>query len=543
VHGDDDAHVLAEIAGGETVGEMALLSSERRSATVYAVRDCVLARLDGHAFHQLLEHHPRVLRRISGLLVQRLRSRETAAPGAGAPVRTIAIVPATAGVPAGVFARGLADALARQHQTLHLSLEHRADRGGAYTVDWLNQQEAQHRFVVYEADYGVTQWALRAVRQADHVVFVAMAAEPPGAGEIERHLASEWSRTHAPRCSLVLVRAPGQRASTRDHLHGRNVECHYHVDLDAQDDYARLARCLTGRGVGLVLGGGGARGFAHLGVLRALEEIGVPVDWVAGTSSGAIIAALAALRMPYAQAHEGCRRDFSSLWDPTLPLLALLKGRRVHDRLERAFGALQIEDLPLPFFCVSTNLSRSAQIVHTHGPLARAIRASLSLPGILPPVGIDGDLHVDGGLVNNLPVDIMRARPEIGVVIAVDVSPDVEMRAPDELPDSLSGWHVLGRRLAAFPRRDSLPGIMSLLARSSVVASAYWTRERKTAQAASLYLRIPVADFRLLAFDRVDEIAQRGYDWTREKVRLWWGGQGEPPTSPSPIRGEGRGEG
>jgi predicted acylesterase/phospholipase RssA len=102
---------------------------------------------------------------------------------------------------------------------------------------------------------------------------------------------------------------------------------------------------------------------------------------------------------------------------------------------------------------------------------------------------------------------------------------------------------VLGRRLAAFPRRDSLPGIMSLLARSSVVASAYWTRERKTAQAASLYLRIPVADFRLLAFDRVDEIAQRGYDWTREKVRLWWGGQGEPPTSPSPIRGEGRGEG
>jgi predicted acylesterase/phospholipase RssA/CRP-like cAMP-binding protein len=518
---------LADIALGETVGEMALLSSERRSATVYAVRDSVLARLSADSFRSLVERHPRVLQRISALLVQRLRRRDLLQQAERAPIRTIGVVPVGNG-PGAAFALGLARALALHEHTLHVSTAHARRSGaadGVLTAEWLNQQELSHRFVVYEADPGPTEWTLRAVRQSDHVVFVADARATGQPGDIEAHLAREWSQSRAPRCSLVLTHATGELPATQDWLRGRHVGRHYHVDLDSQSDFQRLARCLTGRGIGLVLGGGGARGFAHLGVLRALEEAGVPVDWIGGTSSGAIIGALAARRVPHAQAQEQCRRDFSSLWDPTLPLLSLLTGRRVHDRLQQACGTLDIEDLPLPFFCVSTNLSRSAQVVHERGSLSRAIRASLSLPGVLPPVSIDGDLHVDGGLVNNLPVDIMRARPEIGTIIAVDVSPDVEMSAPPDLPDVVSGWQVLGRRIGAFPRRDVLPGIMTLLARSSVVASAYWTRERRTAQAASLYLRIPVADLRLMAFDRVDEIAQRGYEWTREKVRLWWGGQ------------------
>jgi predicted acylesterase/phospholipase RssA len=516
---------LSDIAVGETVGEMALLSSERRSATVYAVRDSVLTRLSADSFRSLVERHPRVLLRISALLVQRLRRRDALQPVEHAPVRTIGVVPLGDG-PAGAFALGLTRALASHDGTLHLSAVHARSAGdGALAAAWLNEQERSHRFVVYEADRGPTEWTMRAVRQSDHVVFVADAGTAAQTSDIEMHLAREWSQSRAPRCSLVLTHAAGELPATRDWLRGRPAGRHYHVDLDSPRDFQRVARCLTGRGIGLVLGGGGARGFAHLGVLRALDEAGVPVDWIGGTSSGAIIGALAARGMSHTQALEQCRRDFSSLWDPTLPLLSLLTGRRVHERLLGAFGALEIEDLPLPYFCVSTNLSRSAQVVHERGPVARAIRASLSLPGVLPPVSIDGDLHVDGGLVNNLPVDVMRACPEIGTIIAVDVSPDVEMSAPPDLPAVVSGWQVLGRRIGAFPRRDGLPGIMTLLARSSVVASVYWTRERKTAQAASLYLRIPVADLRLMAFDRVDDIEQRGYDWTREKVRLWWGGQ------------------
>jgi predicted acylesterase/phospholipase RssA len=292
--------------------------------------------------------------------------------------------------------------------------------------------------------------------------------------------------------------------------------------MDAPGDFERLARCLAGTAIGLVLGGGGARGFAHLGVLRALAESGVPVDWVGGTSIGGIIAALVAQGVQPEEALARCRRHFQSLRDPTLPLVALLAGRRIRARLEDAFGGIAIEDLPLPYFCVSTNLTRAAQALHERGPLARAIRASISLPGILPPMRLDADLHVDGGLVNNLPIDVMAGKPEIGAVIAVDVGAELEMGAPAGFEPELSGWRVLWERFAPRPGRARPPTIMSVLTRSSFVASVYWARERHTAEQASLYLRVPVADLRLLAFERIDDIAARGYDATREAIRAWW---------------------
>jgi predicted acylesterase/phospholipase RssA len=159
---------------------------------------------------------------------------------------------------------------------------------------------------------------------------------------------------------------------TEAFLAAREVDCHYHASADRADDFARLARCLTGTGVGLVLGGGGARGFAHLGVLRALAEAQVPIDWVGGTSVGAIIAALVAQRLAPDEALAQCKAHFSSLRDPTLPVVALLTGRRIRQRLEHVFGAAAIEDLALPYLCVSTNLSRAAQMVHERGPLVPA---------------------------------------------------------------------------------------------------------------------------------------------------------------------------
>jgi NTE family protein len=297
----------------------------------------------------------------------------------------------------------------------------------------------------------------------------------------------------------------------------------YHVDAGQAADFTRLARALTGASVGLVLGGGGARGFAHLGVLRALAEAGVSIDWVGGTSIGAIIAALVARGFAPDEALACCKEHFAALRDPTLPVVALLAGRRIRAKLERVFGAVAIEDLALPYLCVSTNLSRAGQTVHERGALVHAIRASIALPGVLPPVSVGEDLHVDGGLVNNLPIDVMVAKPEIGAVIAVDVSAEVEMRAPPGGEIDASGWRMLWERMHPGAARSELPSIMSLLTRSALVASVYWARERHTAEAASLYLRVPMADMRLLAFDRIDEIAARGYAATRDAIRAWSG--------------------
>jgi predicted acylesterase/phospholipase RssA/CRP-like cAMP-binding protein len=537
---DDTAggeRALNEIGAGGIVGEMALLSAERRSATVLAVRDSLLARLPAAAFHRLIERQPAVLRRISALLSERLRTQSAAAGRPRAVVRTLAVVPADPRCDAAGFARQLAAALSLQGGTLHLDArgvdralgrdgiarcaEH--DPASPRLVQWLNEQELAHRFVLYETDPELSGWTERAVRQADRVVFVAAAGSPVEPGEVERSLAARWRGARAPRRGLVLLRDPGAPApdGTAAFLATREIDCHYHVSMDRAEDFARLARCLTGTGIGLVLGGGGARGFAHLGVLRALAEAQVPIDWVGGTSVGAIIAALVAQRLTPDAALAQCKAHFSSLRDPTLPVVALLTGRRIRQKLERVFGEAAIEDLWLPYLCVSTNLSRAAQTVHERGPLVRAIRASIALPGVLPPVGLGEDLHVDGGLVNNLPIDVMAAKPEIGTVLAVDVSAEVEMRAPAGRELEASGWRLLWERLQGRTARGELPSIMSLLTRSALVASVYWTRERRAVEAASLYLRIPMADLRLLAFERIDEIVARGYAAAREAIGAW----------------------
>jgi predicted acylesterase/phospholipase RssA len=115
----------------------------------------------------------------------------------------------------------------------------------------------------------------------------------------------------------------------------------------------------------------------------------------------------------------------------------------------------------------------------------------------------------------------MAAKPEIGTVLAVDVSAEVEMRAPSDRDLEVSGWRMLWERIHPGAARSEMPSIMSLLTRSALVASVYWTRERRAAEAASLYLRIPMADLRLLAFDRIDEIVARGYEATRDAIRAW----------------------
>jgi predicted acylesterase/phospholipase RssA len=538
----DGAQTLNEVGAGETLGEMALLSGESRSASVRAVRDSLLARLPAAAFNRLVQRHPSVLRRITGHLVDRLR-RHNAVPERGqSGARTLAIVPAGAHASIEGFVRQVVAALGAHGPTAHLDRA-RVDRAlgrdgiaecaetetdSVRLVDWLNEHELSHRFVVYEGTPAAARWTERAERQADHVVFVATAGSDCDTSGIERYLADRAPGAHGSRASLVLLRPTGSipPAGTASVLDRCRPDAHYHVAMDSPADFARLARCLAGAGIGLVLGGGGARGFAHLGVLRALAEAGVPVDWVGGTSIGAIIAALVAQRVSPAAAHALCRRHFRALRDPTLPLVSLLAGRRIRARLHDAFGELAIEDLPLPYLCVSTNLSRAAQAVHCRGPLVRAIRASISLPGILPPVRLETDLHVDGGLVNNLPIDVMAARPEIGAVIAVDVSTDLEMSAPPGFEPELSGWRVLWDRFNPRAGRARAPTIMSVLTRSSFVASVYWARERRTAELASLYLRVPVADMRLLAFERIDDIAVRGYEATAQPIQEWWTARG-----------------
>jgi predicted acylesterase/phospholipase RssA len=359
------------------------------------------------------------------------------------------------------------------------------------------------------------------------------AAEGPAAGEIVRSLAGRWSVEGSPRRTLVLMQDPSiaEPSGTAAWLALHDVDQHLHVRRGSEPDLERVGRLLAGRGVTLVLGGGGARGYAHVGVVRAMEELGIPIDMVAGTSMGAMVAALVARGRRATQIEDGFA-ELGGLLDVTLPLVSIASGARIQRAIEDTHGRLQIEDTWLPFFCVSTNLTQAEPVIHRRGSLAHALRASASLPGILPPVHEDGDLLIDGGLLDTLPVGVMRTLNDGGRVIAVDVSPSVDVAAGGPFADHLSGWATLWQRLRHPRRPRPVPGIAELLQRTVAVPGLF-LRGQLPAAAPDLLIQPPVGRWRMLDLGRVRPIAASGYAGSIEQLRAWWAGQGASRTNPS----------
>jgi len=252
-----------------------------------------------------------------------------------------------------------------------------------------------------------------------------------------------------------------------------------------------------------------------------MEEIGIPIDIVGGTSMGAIIGGGIAMQFDSQKILATCKQYFSALFDYTLPIASLIKGRKIRSTLESVFGEGRIEDLWLPYFCVATNLTQADQVVHRRGPVVEAIRSSMSLPGILLPCYHDGDLLVDGGIVNDLPIDVMRSVFKGNSVIAVDVEPKRDLTVNTEFATEISGWALLMNRLNPFTKTVEIPSIHNVLIRSATLASIY-TRNRLMEQdPPDLYMQLPVEDWGTLAFDAIDDIVARGYEASLPRLQTW----------------------
>jgi predicted acylesterase/phospholipase RssA len=256
-------------------------------------------------------------------------------------------------------------------------------------------------------------------------------------------------------------------------------------------------------------------------VLRALEEAGVPIDTVGGTSVGAVMGALYALGMDHAERVERAVTAFTRsgrLVSPTLPLVALSSGRRVDRLLAEHLGSVNIEDLPLGFFCVSASLTRAEEVIHERGPLWPAARASLSLPGIFPPVYAAGDLLVDGAALNDLPVDVMRVRLGSGCVVAVDLSPDVEPLNTAPFAHGLSGWQVLRAHLNPFGTPRPVPNVVDILSRSTGLSQIRRRRAALAGDGIDLLLHPPIAALGALDFKGGVALIEAGYRYAADAL-------------------------
>jgi NTE family protein/lysophospholipid hydrolase len=390
-------------------------------------------------------------------------------------------------------------------------------------IAWLDEQEALHRFTLYEAAASVSPWVERCLRQADLIVLVAQAGTDPRLSEMATVLLRGTDVSTAPRRSLVLLHPSGhqQPVGTAEWLAVWQVPIHHHLRWDTPADFERLARFVAGRAIGLVLSGGGVRGTAHIGAIRALKEAGIPIDFVGGTSMGALIAAAYAYGWDEETMLHSSRALVRALFDYTVPLVSLSTGRRFANTFKRLFGDTHIEDMWLPFFCVSANLTRADLMIHCSGLVWQAVRASGGLPGVLPPVVHNGDLLVDGAVLNNLPIDVMRRLCEGGTVIAVDVSPPVDLAENSPYGDSLSGWRVLWSKLNPFATRLKLPNLVMLLQRTGELGSIHSRKTQIRQGSADLYIRPPVEHFDLIDAKPMVQIAEHGYRAAKEAIAAW----------------------
>lgn len=534
---DGTLRVIAEVGRSEVIGEMGVLTGEPRSATVLAARDSELLMLSRAAFDRLVERRPVVLRQLAKTNINRLRDTIQAKPVRNT-VATIAVVPLHPGLPVPTLAQRLAEACASYGPTLYLnrtildsylyegaSDALQGDGESRRVIAWLNDRETEQRFVIYDADPAPTAWTMRCIRQSDRVLLVGDADADPAPTEIEKRAIEADASAATPRQDLVLLHLTGRRRprATGRWLERRHVHTHYHVDPQVEEDMRRLAQRLIGQGVGLVLGGGGARGFAHIGVLRALREAGIPITIVGGASSGALVAAQYAMGWDIDTIFERNRQLIvteKNLIDYTIPIVSLLSARKFTHLIDAMFGDRQIEDLWLEYFCVSSNLTRAELEVHRRGHLARYVRASCSIPGVVPPLLNHGDLLVDGGVLNMLPVDVMNGMCDGGPVIAVDVSGQFDLSKPYHFGESVSGLELIVSRINPFARTKlRAPNLVSIMLRTAELSSV---REQGVqARRADLFLNPPVAQFGVLDLKCLDTFVDVGYRYASEKIAEW----------------------
>lgn len=455
-----ESQFLGVIRPGEPAGEMSLISGAPHSGHVVALRDSEIFSLPRDVFFEACDGDPTVMTELARLMI--LRSRQAATKASIGEPSVYGFV--SIGEPTPI--RPLVDRIAREVGRLGYSVTVIGAEAQHAPTEWFSNVEHDYDFVLYAAEADDQGWRPVVGRQVDRLFRVGRGDTAPPEGAVNK--ASDPLQAQRL-VDLILVQKRGAQwpKGSEAWLAATEPARLFHMRRDHAEDTRRIARILTGQSVGLVLSGGGARAYAQVGGVRALRERGVPIDFVGGVSMGAIIAAGVAMGWDGPEMDERIKDAFvntSPLDDIAFPLLAMTRGEKVRERLAKHFGDVHIADLWLPFFCVSSNLTTGAYQVHRHGLLRDALRASISLPGILPPATHENNVLVDGAVLKNFPADVMRAS-QLGPVIGMDVTRGRSITADDVArPASVWRWILSGQWRKG-------PPIVSLLMRAATVSS------------------------------------------------------------------------
>lgn len=530
---DGRTEFVGHIRAGEPVGEMALFLAQDsdgdgevedapHSNSVYALRDSEVLRISRRGFERLIKAEPEILEAMIRLILLRLKQSRRRSDRAEPKV--FALVGTSPTLDLELRANAIRDALAKLGLRACII---DADKGDDKPAAYFDELERENDLVLLITPLQDSSWYRLAMRQADRVWVMARADARPS----NPLMPEDNSPAQAFRLVDVVICHPGAERSAARPMEWRDAAGASRVlhwrKLEGED-CERLARVMAGRSIGVVLSGGGARAYAHIGVIRAIREHGLPIDFVGGASMGAVVAACVAMGWKDDEIDWRIRKAFvdsNPLGDWTLPVVSMVRGKRVNNRLKEHFGEAEIGDLALPFFAVSTNLTDGAYRVHHSGRLREALRATISLPGILPPVVDNGEVLVDGAVLNNFPVDVMRDFHR-GAVIGCDVARAPEGLAADEFERAQGFFSWVAEHGFSAP-----PPIAGLLMRAATLK----VNPNAGRELTDMLILPELKDVELRDWKAYDESVEAGYEAAKAALE---GGELFPVITPRRRVGE-----
>ncbi|WGS01829.1 patatin-like phospholipase domain-containing protein [Bradyrhizobium sp. ISRA443] len=529
VYRTDHPEPIAELRAGELVGEIGFFANIPRTANVIAIRDSSVLVLTRAAYAKLAQETPGIVEALLAALAQRfaIQTARLLPARASPKARTVALIAGGHEPAPADFEHRLRQRLAAvDAEIVDLARVQALFPGLALdapeVADWLNRIEYDAPLVAYFGGQDASEWARKAIRQADLVVFVCRGdALAPDLTEIES-FACGVHPASARRLVRVHDRRRHEVSGTAAWLARLPSFMHHHVSLEDQIDIDSLVRFLCGRAVGFVAGGGGSLGTAHVGIYKAFRERGVMFDIFVGTSVGSAMVAGFAKNYDAERLERGTHEIFvssRSFRRPTWPRYALLDHKAFDKALADQYGHnCRIEDCWRPFAAVATNLStHSLELIRT-GLLWQAVRASSAIPGLLPPFYTrDGLMLVDGCLVDNVPLAQMHQLKSGPNLVVHFGEPATEMFDVDyaALPGRLE---LLAAMLTPFRRKSlpAAPSAVNVLWRSLVAHQRYDTLPITPLD---MVMRPPTPDgIDVTDFDRHQEIFESSYRWARETI-------------------------
>ena len=531
---------VGEIYEGEVIGEMGILTNEARSASIFATRDSVVFKIDLEKANEIIMQYPLVLLQVATKIADRLRKVQHSNERHRTDIHSIVQLSSGKNHTKEIISIGnsLIDSMNKFNRSIVVSskkvneilniesINAELERDKFYPAldDLVDNFTKENRYLLLLCDEEYTPWTTWCLAISDKNIFVV--EESAGVSNTELLNKMNLSEKDIPihlhdEKQLIIYHQsknsfPSKTSSIIEML--PKISNHYHMSINNKNDSDRVSRLIAKKGIGLCLSGGGAKGNAHIGVYKALIEHNIPIDAVCGTSAGGIVASLIAFGYDpetiISRLKETYKRN--SFKEYTIPVTSIIATKKVIQDAIFLGNDMDIEDLWIPYFSIAVNISKSKLDVIDKGPVYKATRATAALPGILLPVIKDTSFLVDGGLINNMPGDIMLKKYG-GKLISVSVSPQEDLDAKfNDFPNQSSYFiKKLLRMNKKFPHE--IPGLSNILMRSIFVASS--NKIKEVIDLSDLFLDLQVKDVGLLEFEKIDESVEFGYEYAMKKLK------------------------